>query len=193
MCSLSHYLVFTIEIGIILADSLLLSYKSRLRVGLIFLLHSNGLRSYYMAMGTSLLTYLSVFHTLSTHYQKYSWRRRKFSWLWTVASAKRFYCREQATLWRFDVGITTSLLYVHFGALRPLQRFTFINFLLQEKARQGDKLSFSHEAVVENWSSKDFNFTYSVSSRLVFSWLSTFVISLLPVMIWLLNGPWIEL
>jgi hypothetical protein len=37
-------------------------------------------------------------------------------------------------------------------------------FLFQEKARQGDKLSFLHEAVVENWSSKDFNFSYSVSN-----------------------------
>ncbi|OEL21901.1 hypothetical protein BAE44_0017080 [Dichanthelium oligosanthes] len=35
---------------------------------------------------------------------------------------------------------------------------------LKEKARQGDKLSFLHEAVVENWSSKDFNFSYSVYS-----------------------------
>ncbi|TVU37967.1 hypothetical protein EJB05_11313 [Eragrostis curvula] len=35
---------------------------------------------------------------------------------------------------------------------------------LKEKARQGDKLSFRHEAIVENWSSKDFNFSYSVYS-----------------------------
>jgi uncharacterized protein YegL len=35
---------------------------------------------------------------------------------------------------------------------------------LKEKGRQGDKLSFMHEAVVENWSSKDFNFSYSVYS-----------------------------
>ncbi|KAJ1291847.1 hypothetical protein BS78_02G348400 [Paspalum vaginatum] len=35
---------------------------------------------------------------------------------------------------------------------------------LKEKGRQGDKLSFQHEAVVENWSSKDFNFSYSVYS-----------------------------
>ncbi|XP_037484185.1 uncharacterized protein LOC119362996 isoform X3 [Triticum dicoccoides] len=35
---------------------------------------------------------------------------------------------------------------------------------LKEKARQGDKLSFLHEAVVENWSSKDFTFSYSVYS-----------------------------
>ncbi|CAN6184621.1 unnamed protein product [Urochloa humidicola] len=35
---------------------------------------------------------------------------------------------------------------------------------LKEKGRQGDKLSFLHEAVVENWSSKDFNFSYSVYS-----------------------------
>ncbi|XP_039796718.1 uncharacterized protein LOC120661822 isoform X1 [Panicum virgatum] len=35
---------------------------------------------------------------------------------------------------------------------------------LKEKGRHGDKLSFMHEAVVENWSSKDFNFSYSVYS-----------------------------
>ncbi|XP_062189930.1 uncharacterized protein LOC133892959 [Phragmites australis] len=35
---------------------------------------------------------------------------------------------------------------------------------LKEKGRQGDKLSFLHEAIVENWSSKDFNFSYSVYS-----------------------------
>uniref|UniRef100_A0A453B3S2 VWFA domain-containing protein n=1 Tax=Aegilops tauschii subsp. strangulata TaxID=200361 RepID=A0A453B3S2_AEGTS len=35
---------------------------------------------------------------------------------------------------------------------------------LKEKARQGDKLSFLHEAVVENWSNKDFTFSYSVYS-----------------------------
>ncbi|CAL5085586.1 unnamed protein product [Urochloa decumbens] len=35
---------------------------------------------------------------------------------------------------------------------------------LKEKGRQGDKLSFMHEAVVENWSNKDFNFSYSVYS-----------------------------
>lgn len=35
---------------------------------------------------------------------------------------------------------------------------------LKEKSRQGDKLSFLHEGVVENWSSKDFNFSYSVYS-----------------------------
>ncbi|CAN6226081.1 unnamed protein product [Urochloa humidicola] len=35
---------------------------------------------------------------------------------------------------------------------------------LKEKGRQGDKLSFLHEAVVENWSSKDFNFSYNVYS-----------------------------
>jgi hypothetical protein len=40
----------------------------------------------------------------------------------------------------------------------------FLLFLFQEKARHGDKLSFLHEAVVENWSSKDFNFSYSVSN-----------------------------
>ncbi|GJN33066.1 hypothetical protein PR202_gb21627 [Eleusine coracana subsp. coracana] len=35
---------------------------------------------------------------------------------------------------------------------------------LKEKGRQGDKLSFRHEAIVENWSNKDFNFSYSVYS-----------------------------
>lgn len=35
---------------------------------------------------------------------------------------------------------------------------------LKEKSRQGDKLFFHHEAIVENWSSKDFNFSYSVYS-----------------------------
>ncbi|XP_044964947.1 uncharacterized protein LOC123425329 isoform X2 [Hordeum vulgare subsp. vulgare] len=35
---------------------------------------------------------------------------------------------------------------------------------LKEKARQGDKLSFLHEAIVESWSSKDFTFSYSVYS-----------------------------
>jgi hypothetical protein len=35
---------------------------------------------------------------------------------------------------------------------------------LKEKGRQGEKLSFRHEATVENWSSKDFNFSYSVYS-----------------------------
>ncbi|KAL6878213.1 hypothetical protein ACP4OV_012383 [Aristida adscensionis] len=33
---------------------------------------------------------------------------------------------------------------------------------LKEKSRQGDKLSFLHEAVVENWSTKDFTFAFSV-------------------------------
>jgi len=45
--------------------------------------------------------------------------------------------------------------YVHYSV--------FFLFLFQEKGRHGDKLSFMHEAVVENWSSKDFNFSYSVS------------------------------
>ncbi|ONM25258.1 inter-alpha-trypsin inhibitor heavy chain-related [Zea mays] len=35
---------------------------------------------------------------------------------------------------------------------------------LKEKSRQGDKLFFLHEAIVENWSSKVFNFSYSVYS-----------------------------
>ncbi|KAG8099381.1 hypothetical protein GUJ93_ZPchr0013g35406 [Zizania palustris] len=35
---------------------------------------------------------------------------------------------------------------------------------LKEKGRQGEKLSFLHEAIVENWSSKDFTFSYSVYS-----------------------------
>ncbi|KAL5197434.1 hypothetical protein ABZP36_000946 [Zizania latifolia] len=35
---------------------------------------------------------------------------------------------------------------------------------LKEKGRQGEKLSFLHEATVENWSSKDFTFSYSVYS-----------------------------
>ncbi|XP_062211501.1 uncharacterized protein LOC133912666 [Phragmites australis] len=35
---------------------------------------------------------------------------------------------------------------------------------LKERSRQGEKLSFLHEAVVENWSSKDFTFAYSVYS-----------------------------
>ncbi|KQK15270.1 hypothetical protein BRADI_1g21560v3 [Brachypodium distachyon] len=35
---------------------------------------------------------------------------------------------------------------------------------LKEKARQGEKLSFLHEAIVEFWSSKDFTFSYSVYS-----------------------------
>ncbi|XP_066398096.1 uncharacterized protein [Miscanthus floridulus] len=35
---------------------------------------------------------------------------------------------------------------------------------LKEKSRQGDKLFFHHETIVENWSSKDFNFSYSVYS-----------------------------
>ncbi|XP_062215389.1 uncharacterized protein LOC133915962 [Phragmites australis] len=35
---------------------------------------------------------------------------------------------------------------------------------LKEKSRQGEKLFFLHEAVVENWSSKDFTFAYSVYS-----------------------------
>ncbi|KAL6855884.1 hypothetical protein ACP4OV_018686 [Aristida adscensionis] len=35
---------------------------------------------------------------------------------------------------------------------------------LKEKGRQSEKLSFMHEAVVENWSTKDFNFSYSVYS-----------------------------
>uniref|UniRef100_M8BCQ5 Uncharacterized protein n=1 Tax=Aegilops tauschii TaxID=37682 RepID=M8BCQ5_AEGTA len=35
---------------------------------------------------------------------------------------------------------------------------------LKEKTRQGEKLFFLHEAVVENWSIKDFTFSYSVYS-----------------------------
>jgi len=35
---------------------------------------------------------------------------------------------------------------------------------LKEKSRQGEKLSFLHEAVVENWSTKDFTFAYTVYS-----------------------------
>uniref|UniRef100_J3LPN1 VWFA domain-containing protein n=1 Tax=Oryza brachyantha TaxID=4533 RepID=J3LPN1_ORYBR len=35
---------------------------------------------------------------------------------------------------------------------------------LKERSRQGEKLSFFHEAVVENWSNKDFTFSYSVYS-----------------------------
>ncbi|PAN49230.1 hypothetical protein PAHAL_9G435000 [Panicum hallii] len=35
---------------------------------------------------------------------------------------------------------------------------------LKEKSRKGDKLSFLHEAAVENWSTKDFTFTYTVYS-----------------------------
>ncbi|KAL5217941.1 hypothetical protein ABZP36_018625 [Zizania latifolia] len=35
---------------------------------------------------------------------------------------------------------------------------------LKEKSRQGEKLHFLHEAVVENWSNKDFTFAYSVYS-----------------------------
>ncbi|CAM0873292.1 unnamed protein product [Alopecurus aequalis] len=35
---------------------------------------------------------------------------------------------------------------------------------LKEKSRQGEKMCFLHEAVVENWSIKDFTFTYSVYS-----------------------------
>uniref|UniRef100_A0ACD5WQM1 Uncharacterized protein n=1 Tax=Avena sativa TaxID=4498 RepID=A0ACD5WQM1_AVESA len=35
---------------------------------------------------------------------------------------------------------------------------------LKEKARQGDKLSFLHEAILESWSNKDFTFSYSVYS-----------------------------
>ncbi|KAK3146990.1 hypothetical protein QOZ80_3BG0276300 [Eleusine coracana subsp. coracana] len=35
---------------------------------------------------------------------------------------------------------------------------------LKEKGRQGEKLSFLHDAVVENWSVKDFTFSYSVYS-----------------------------
>nr|XP_034571989.1 inter alpha-trypsin inhibitor, heavy chain 4 isoform X2 [Setaria viridis] len=35
---------------------------------------------------------------------------------------------------------------------------------LKEKGRHGDKLSFLHEAAVENWSTKDFTFTYTVYS-----------------------------
>ncbi|KAL6648010.1 hypothetical protein ACP70R_012234 [Stipagrostis hirtigluma subsp. patula] len=35
---------------------------------------------------------------------------------------------------------------------------------LKEKSRQGEKLFFLHEAVVENWSTKDFTFAYSVYS-----------------------------
>uniref|UniRef100_A0A0E0D1Z0 VWFA domain-containing protein n=1 Tax=Oryza meridionalis TaxID=40149 RepID=A0A0E0D1Z0_9ORYZ len=35
---------------------------------------------------------------------------------------------------------------------------------LKERSRQGEKLSFFHEAVVENWSNKDFTFAYSVYS-----------------------------
>ncbi|ONM59604.1 inter-alpha-trypsin inhibitor heavy chain-related [Zea mays] len=35
---------------------------------------------------------------------------------------------------------------------------------LKEKSRQGDKLFFHHEAIVENWSIKDFNFSYNVYS-----------------------------
>jgi hypothetical protein len=38
---------------------------------------------------------------------------------------------------------------------------SYCNF--QEKSRKGDKLSFLHEAAVENWSTKDFTFTYTVS------------------------------
>jgi len=34
---------------------------------------------------------------------------------------------------------------------------------LKEKGRQSEKLSFLHEAAVENWSTKDFTFTYTVS------------------------------
>jgi hypothetical protein len=43
----------------------------------------------------------------------------------------------------------------------------------QEKSRQGEKLCFLHEAVVENWSIKDFTFAYNVSYSLeiyLFSW-----------------------
>jgi hypothetical protein len=39
---------------------------------------------------------------------------------------------------------------------------SYCNF--QEKSRKGDKLSFLHEAAVENWSTKDFTFTYTVYS-----------------------------
>ncbi|KAL6656951.1 hypothetical protein ACP70R_004731 [Stipagrostis hirtigluma subsp. patula] len=35
---------------------------------------------------------------------------------------------------------------------------------LKEKGRQSEKLSFLHEAIVENWSTKDFQFSYSVYS-----------------------------
>ncbi|CAL4923096.1 unnamed protein product [Urochloa decumbens] len=35
---------------------------------------------------------------------------------------------------------------------------------LKEKGRQGEKLSFLHEAAVETWSTKDFTFTYTVYS-----------------------------
>jgi len=35
---------------------------------------------------------------------------------------------------------------------------------LKEKGRQSEKLSFLHEAAVENWSTKDFTFTYTVYS-----------------------------
>ncbi|KAF8728945.1 hypothetical protein HU200_018246 [Digitaria exilis] len=35
---------------------------------------------------------------------------------------------------------------------------------LKEKGRQGEKLSFLHEAAVENWSTKDFTFTFTVYS-----------------------------
>ncbi|KAF0922327.1 hypothetical protein E2562_031819 [Oryza meyeriana var. granulata] len=35
---------------------------------------------------------------------------------------------------------------------------------LKERSRQGEKLSFFHEAIVENWSNKDFTFAYSVYS-----------------------------
>ncbi|KAG8063075.1 hypothetical protein GUJ93_ZPchr0003g17268 [Zizania palustris] len=35
---------------------------------------------------------------------------------------------------------------------------------LKEKSRQGEKLHFLHEAVVENWSNQDFTFAYSVYS-----------------------------
>ncbi|RLN19147.1 uncharacterized protein C2845_PM02G23710 [Panicum miliaceum] len=35
---------------------------------------------------------------------------------------------------------------------------------LKEKGRKGDKLSFLHEAAVENWSTKDFTFTFTVYS-----------------------------
>jgi hypothetical protein len=43
---------------------------------------------------------------------------------------------------------------------------------LKEKGRQGEKLSFRHEATVENWSSKDFNFSYSVSFPFVIFFIS---------------------
>jgi hypothetical protein len=62
------------------------------------------------------------------------------------------------------------------GTSHPLKVIKYLLFFLcnislplnpllwfQEKSRQGEKLSFLHEAVVENWSAKDFTFTYTVS------------------------------